>query len=89
MNEDEYILGDGHYLGVFKSKLNVLTQEVQHVRAIIEHVNGKLKNWNILFAPFRGAIEKHHAVFKICAHITNLQFYYKPVHKIPHPLLYK
>jgi len=91
MGEDEFILGDGHYAGVFKSKLknlSELTKDVQHVRAIIEHVNGRIKNWNIMFAPFRGAIEKHHVVFKLCTHITNLQFFYEPVHKTPHHLLY-
>ena len=91
MLDDEYILGDGHYVGLPKSKITSLTQltkEVSHVRAIIEHVNERVKNWHILHCPYRHNIKSHHVVFKLCVHITNLQMKYAPVHDHPHPSLY-
>ena len=88
----ELYLGDQHYTGEPKSRITYssdMTARAKHVRAIIEHLNGKIKKrWGALETPWRHGISKHHLMCKICHHISNICFHFKPVHRKPNPRLY-
>jgi hypothetical protein len=48
-------------------------------RVIVENAFGRLKNFHILAAPFRHALEKHHVVWRVCVEITNMKIDYEPL----------
>jgi len=90
MQEGEKFVGDGHYIGLPKSLVQTpqeMTVDIGHVRAIIEHVFHRIKEFDCLAQPWRHGVEHHWIVWKIVVNITNIKFEFDPVHKLPHPLL--
>jgi hypothetical protein len=91
MLDHEMFLGDGHYVGLPHSWAHTKTQmtdEVGHVRAIIEHAFCRLKQFHCLVLLWRHDYAKHHMAWKICVHVTNIKMKDEPLHKHPHELLF-
>ena len=89
MMKGELYLGDGHYVGKEKSLIMYpedMTDDVGHVRAIVEHAFARIKQNNCLHDHWRHGLQNHWMIWKICVHLTNIKFE-DALHKHPHPLL--
>lgn len=83
LQNNEFILGDGKYKNVSHAiPHHEETKKIrQQVRSLIENAFGRLKHFHCLVYPWRHSLEKHHVVFRVCIHITNITIDFKPLRK--------
>lgn len=90
MLPNEKFVGDGHYIGLPHSLIQTpekMTENVAHVRAIIEHVFGRLKEFHCLATAWRHNENFHYVAWQVCVHVTNMKLTESPIHEHPHILL--
>jgi DDE superfamily endonuclease len=91
----EFVEADGGYIGEpkIKSKRDFLNerhkQQKSTVRARHESVNKRLKQFKILGNKYRHPIEKHDAVFRAVAVLTQLDLMYEnPLYQVRYSYRY-
>lgn len=81
LEKDEKIIGDGKYVTLpgclYHTPTN--TSAIHSARVIIENTFARLKQFQCLTLHWRHGIEKHAAAFIVCAQITNIKIYFKPL----------
>ena len=97
--EDEWTFGDG----IFKSLPRFICPQhswgnysdtdkvIVNIRASVEHINHRLKIFNILHHPFRhhkNKSQRHELVFRVICKIVNIDLLFHPIHLNKKPGLF-
>lgn len=89
LDQGEKVIGDGKYVTLpgclYHTPENA--HAIHSVRVIIENAFGRLKKFQCLRLQWRHAIEKHSIAFIVCAQITNIRIYFKPLRVTTNKLL--
>ncbi len=70
----------------YKGKnLNLIQQyrnfKLSQIRILIEHINEKLKIFQILCEPWRHDLDLHQVIFTVICNLINLEFQIHPAHQ--------
>lgn len=78
--------GDPHFITPYKGKKQTdkqkqLSYKLGQIRVMIEHINEKLKVFQVLCHPWRHDVDLHKIVFWVICDIISIEFEIHPVHQ--------